>query len=499
VSTLAHAPTARYGEADPSRRTVALLGVSAVLLGLVAGQLSASGHGAAVIALAALALPVAFWRRPDLAPAFLIVSAIAVEQFGYTVGPRAGAYTAQIPLFHGLAGGVHISPADVLLFMLLAFYVAKSGTGSVRALPRSPLAKAMLAVVGAVFYGVALGKLHHGQTRVAFTEIRPYAYLAITFLLAAVFLTRRSSLRLVLWGIALTVTLKAVQGLVIFKAVRSLAVRPDAVLGHEDALFFAIFFLLVLALWLFGVEGTMRTTLTWLAPLVLAGDLANTRRAAWLILGVGFVTMLIVSYVTLPARRKVVGRVFLALVVAMSIYMPLFWNKSGGLAQPARAIHSAVAPSTRDASSDLYRIQEDENLWFNIREGKFIGRGFGVPIDYALPIEDISDIDPLIAYIPHNGVLYIPMRMGLLGAIAFWSMLGCALVAACRLARTVDRELAAIGALVAAVTVAYAFEGHTDQGFFFYRVAFVVGTLLGTLEAARRFAGPEATRVDGAG
>jgi hypothetical protein len=36
------------------------------------------------------------------------------------------------------------------------------------------------------------------------------------------------------------------------------------------------------------------------------------------------------------------------------------------------------------------------------------------------------------------------------------------------------------------MVVAYAFEGHTDQGFFYYRVAFVMGTLLGLAEAARR-------------
>jgi O-antigen ligase len=270
-----------------------------------------------------------------------------------------------------------------------------------------------------------------------------------------------------------------------------MAVRPDAVLGHEEALFFSLFFLLTLSLWLFDVPGTLRTTATWLTPLVLIGDLANTRRAAWLVLGVGLVALLAVAYAVLPTRRRVAGRILLTLLVVCSIYMPLYWNKSGGLAQPARAIHSAVQPNRRDQSSDLYRLQEDENIWFNIRQGKVIGRGFGVPINYALPIEDITDIDPLITYIPHNGVLYILMRMGILGAVAWWSMLGLSIVFACRLARAVDREFAAIGAVAAAMLVAYAFEGHTDQGFFFYRVAFVMGTLLGLAEAARRMAQPQ--------
>jgi maltose O-acetyltransferase len=76
--------------------------------------------------------------------------------------------------------------------------------------------------------------------------------------------------------------------------------------------------------------------------------------------------------------------------------------------------------------------------------------------------------------------------MGVLGGIAFWSFIGIAMIAACRLARSRDRELAMIGGLVTALMVAYTFEGATDQGFFYYRVAFVVGTMLGLLEAARR-------------
>jgi hypothetical protein len=265
-----------------------------------------------------------------------------------------------------------------------------------------------------------------------------------------------------------------------------MANRPDAVLSHEDSLFFGFFLLLVLALWLFEVDGRLRKVATWLVPLVLLGDLANTRRAAWLVLGVGVITLFVVTAAVLPHRRRVVGRSAIVLAVFLAVYLPAYWNKSGGFAQPARAIHSAIKPNTRDQSSDLYRTQEDANLKLNIRAAGPLGKGFGVPIDYALPIQDISAIDPMIKYVPHDGVLYILMRMGVLGGIAFWSMLGLAVVSACRLARSGRRELAVIGAVMPAILVAYAFEGATDQGFFFYRVAVVMGTFLGLTEAARR-------------
>ena len=43
-----------------------------------------------------------------------------------------------------------------------------------------------------------------------------------------------------------------------------------------------------------------------------------------------------------------------------------------------------------------------------------------------------------------------------------------------------------VGTLLACSLVAYALEGATDQGFYFYRIAFITGTLLGLAETARR-------------
>ncbi len=485
MSTVALPPRYRGSHRERSVPRVGLfVAAGSLLTGLIAGELVAGGHSIAVAALAAILLPVLMWKRPELGPTILLVGALAVEQFGYTVGPRAGAATAQIPLFHGL-GGLHINPADILVALLFGIYLAKRDA-VLAAPPRTPQRIAMLTLLGVVVFGVVVGQIHGGQLRIAFTETRPYFYLVVTYMLASALITTRAAVRAVLWGLVATIGFKAGQGLLIFLSVRHLSIPPDAVLAHEEALFFSAFLLFVLALWLFEVPGPLRTTATVLAPLVVAGDLANSRRTAWLVLGAGLIALLAVAFAVLPTRRRVVRRIMLVIAVASAVYLPAFWNKTGGLAQPARAIHSAVAPSPRDASSDLYRIQEDANLLLNIRNGGPLGLGFGVPIDYALPIVDISDIDPFIAYIPHNGVLYLFMRMGVLGAVAFWAVLGIGILGACRLARSRDRELGAIGALTVAVLVAYAFEGHTDQGFFLYRVAFTVGTLLGLAEAARR-------------
>ena len=142
----------------------------------------------------------------------------------------------------------------------------------------------------------------------------------------------------------------------------------------------------------------------------------------------GVLALLLITWVTQPTKRRTVGPVLVLLTVISAVYFPLFWNKTGAgtLSQPARAVRSTVSPDPRDEPSNLYREQENANLELNIRQAGPLGKGFGLPINYALPIVDVSNFDPMIKFIPHNGGLWIWMRLGLQGEIAFWVMLGTA-------------------------------------------------------------------------
>jgi hypothetical protein len=466
----------------------AALALGSVVIGLVAGELVAGGHEPAVLALVLVALPVALWKKPQLGPAVLFVAALTIEQFRYMVGPREGAITDRIPLFHGLGGGLHVNPVDILLLVLFVITLLKGGTAARGRWPRSAVTAAVIGLLAAVAMGVVVGQMNGGELRTAFTEVRPYAYLASAFVLSALLLTTREALRTMLWGLVLGAGFKAGLGVVIFLSVRHIHPRPEAVLGHEEAFFFGLFVFLTLALWLFEVPGRLRTTATFLLPVVLVADLVNTRRVAFLILGVGLVVLMVIGFVCVPRRRPFLRRLALVIALGAAVYLPVFWDNTGALAQPARAIRSAIAPGPRDELSNLYRTQENANLKLNIEQGGVLGKGFGVPIDYALPIADISSVNPLIAYIPHNGVLYVLMRMGVLGGIALWVLLAVGIITACRLARAADRELAVIGALVTCALFAYAIQGYNDQGFFFYRIAIAVGCLLGMCEVASRLA-----------
>jgi hypothetical protein len=492
--------TAAAATATASRRdspstwlVAALLSSASVLLGFVSAAFGTAGLAGSVFAVVAVALVIAVWRRPELSPIVLLVGALTIEQFPFpaalpgatTTGVTPSDYTDRLPLFHGV-GGVHLSPADLLVLTLVVIWLLKRGTSATASVPRSPLTWAVGALLLAVGVGVIVGQAHHGELRTAFTEVRPYFYLAAAYLVATVFVTRLEILRLAMWALVLCSGFKATQAVYSFLSVRNQFPRPDFVVGHEEALFFALFIILTISLWLFEVPGRLRTTATFLLPLVLVADLVNSRRAAWLILGGALIALTGITLAAVPARRHYLTRFLAVLTVIGAFYFPAYWNHSGALAGPARAVKSAVSPNMRDESSDVYRIEENQNLKLNIRQGGVLGKGFGLPIDYALPIDDISSIDPMIRFVPHNGVLYIFMRMGLLGTMAFWSLLAIGIITGCRLVRSGNREVALFGALLACALVGYALEGSYDKGFFMYRIAFAIGTLLGLGEAARR-------------
>ncbi len=166
--------------------------------------------------------------------------------------------------------------------------------------------------------------------------------------------------------------------------------KPESYISHEASYFFVIFMILVLALWLFDQTGQLRTWATRLLPLVIFANTVNDRRAAWEMLGGALLCFGVIAYKALPIRRRLLGKAIVGLILVSAVYFPVMWNSSSSLGEPARAIKSQVTPSSRDADSDMYRVQENANLQLNIKQDGLLGKGFGVKIDYALPITDIS-------------------------------------------------------------------------------------------------------------
>jgi hypothetical protein len=481
VSALA-APAAGAEFKSPTLRFKVWLVIGSLAVGAAAGYLG-STRFSHVFMLAGVLLPVAVWKRPWIAPSVLLGGAVLVEQGIQVPNPPI---TPNIPLFHALGPG-HLQGADILMLFLVVVYFARG----VRWRPRSHVTLAIGVVLLAMTWGVVWGHMHGGDTRTSLMEARPYVYLSLSYFLASVLLTNRKALETLLWTFSGAVWFKSLQGIYTWYHHRHDYPRPEAFIGHEASYFFIIYFALVIALWLFHHPGRLRTLTTRWLPVVFFSMLVNDRRAAYLMLGGAVMALGVIAYHGAPKSRRILGRCVIVLVLVSAVYFPVMWNNTGSIGQPARAVRSQIKPTARDASSDIYRVQENADLKLNIKQGGFLGKGFGIKIDYALPIIDISSIDALIAYIPHNDVLDVMMRMGILGGVAMWFLIGAGIIAGCRLARYRQREFAVIGAVLAAALVAYALMGAVDQGFLWFRIAIITGVLLGAGEAARRLAREE--------
>ena len=127
--------------------------------------------------------------------------------------------------------------------------------------------------------------------------------------MATVFVTRLEILRLAMWALVLGSGFKAAQALYSFLSVRNEFPRPDFIVAHEEALFFALFIILTrLALALRG-SGPAADDRDVLLPLVLVADLVNSRRAAWLIVGGALIALTVLTLAAVPARRHYMVRI----------------------------------------------------------------------------------------------------------------------------------------------------------------------------------------------
>ena len=95
----------------------------------------------------------------------------------------------------------------------------------------------------------------------------------------------------------------------------------------------------------------------------------------------------------------------------------------------------------------------------------------------------------MIAFIPHNGLLWIWMRLGIQGEMALWCLIAAALIRSCQLAASPGPQARDCSAPSCALRSSpYVLIGYNDLGFAWFRIAAVMGVLLGTIEAANRFA-----------
>jgi O-antigen ligase len=103
------------------------------------------------------------------------------------------------------------------------------------------------------------------------------------------------------------------------------------------------------------------------------------------------------------------------------------------------------------------------------------------------PLADISQLYPLWNYIPHNSVLWVGMRMGIIGMATFWALMAMIVLEGIRSLRSVDDPLLrGAAAFAVAAVLAELVVGYADVQLEAYRNMIFFGVMVGLIDALPR-------------
>lgn len=436
--------------------------------------------------------------RPVFGLYTLLLGVSVVEQ--YSFNPAFHPLTAKVPLYDYVFGrNVQVTPLDLLLG-LVVLAVIIDGLRAPRGAARAGdvqrrgfvfgLVILALALVFSEFRGAArahcqffspVGGLQQGcnyRFKVTIYELRAFVYAGATALLAYRLIDTPARVRVVARIFTVGVTIKACQTLYRLFLGVSHGYTDDilrAPTAHEDALFFALFLIMAAVAFAYRGRGVLERQFLAVAPLVTAAFVIANRRAAYvgLVLALACILALLPSA---PRRRLLV--VLLPLSLAFAVYAPLFWNKGGTLARPARAVHAVISPSGVDQSSNQYRVWEAYDLRVTLKPVLALGVGLGHTYQQPIPLPKLdSEYQP---YIAHQELLWFWVATGTVGFVALWTFFGGLFVtAASAVRRHGDPALTAVAAMAVAAVALQITASAVDLQLTFFRNMTILGFLAG--------------------
>lgn len=345
-----------------------------------------------------------------------------------------------------------------------------------------PFGLFMLCVVLGVVHGLATG----GQLQIIVIEVRPLWYLFVTYLLAYNLITSSKQLRTFFWIVIIGAGIKGLQGvyLVVFILKGSLQ-GHDELMAHEESFFFVALLLLIMLFCLqYRYRAQLIAALIALVPALVA-LVANQRRADYIALLLGLAVAWGLMFLINPQKRKTLLKMALVTLVLGGSYVAAFSHSEGGLASPARSVIAIFSPSNediRDIQSNLYRVTENHDLKFTEQQNPILGLGFGKAFLTPWPLVDISADDQYYLFIPHNTVYWLWMRLGPIGYLIFWFLIGSVIVRGCMIVRTMkDPYLRMVGIYSVSLIFMEVVVAFADYQLFFYRDVIYMGLIIGIL------------------
>ena len=504
-------PTADDYAGAVRRRNGKFLGGAAVLAAVVAAVFAGLGNiFLPLVVLAAFVLPILLWRFPRIVLYFVLASVCLFEMAQMTAPDGrvyADSLTDRIPVFwntntilqiygHTDFKAVPLNLLEVLLLIAGLCALVRSAYTKTADFRLGPLVWPIGIYTGFVLLAWVNGMATGGDFKISLQEIRSQLYFGLAYLLAFNMIRDRKQAEAALWVMVLCIGLKGI--LYTFRRYVTLhgLPLPDQGIGsHEEAFLFDVFIALLLAFLVCGTFPKMRNTMLVLLPFVVLGSLACNRRAATAAFIIIVPTLALAAYQALPKRRRLIALLSAASVVLFAGYYQAFKNSNSILAQPARAINSQFTPDARDASSNAYRDAENADLMATIRSAP-LGYGYGKRMLHAVPIADISAEYEWWDIMTHNQVLWVWMRVGTFGFLAFWMMVSAILIYAARTVRseTVNMEVKSLAVGGMLIVGSLMIFGLLDLQFSNFRDMLLVGLWSGIIASLPTLSAKEGSR-----
>lgn len=437
------------------------------------------------------------WQRPVRGLYVLAALAVIQEEVPPTVSfpDDIGQY---FPFFEDIATWTHIkgisfSVAELYMLLIALIWLLK-GIGE-RSLhfDKGTLMRPMSLYMAMVVFAETHGIMSGGDFRVSLWEIRSQIYMFVAYILACNLMRTRKQINAFIWILLLGTGLKGIQGTFRYLVTLHRNLNGiEALFPHEQSFFYNAYLTLVPLLFLYNGSRRMKRIALWLLPFVLIASLANQRRAAIMAIAVGMAGLLLLTFITHPPRRRLIAGLLIVLAVVLPPYYILYSGKSGLIAEPARAIASAFHPDTRDAGSNQYRVNEDKDILATMKSSPIIGYGFGKPMFTPYTLPDISMYYVWWNIMPHDSILWIWMRLGTIGYLLFWFMIGSAVVQITRLiCRLTDLFLKGLAVFIPLLIIQQIIFSYLDLQWTNYRNLIFMGIIFALIGRLGTFAEPE--------
>jgi len=377
-------------------------------------------------------------------------------------------------------------PIGFLIVFIILVYICHRLTGFQQFLRGGafiwPFLFFLLCVALGVIHGLATG----GNFKIIVLEVRPFWYLFASYLIAYNLVKSKRHVRAFFWFVIAAAGIKALQGLyIVFILLHGNMDGQNEIMAHEESFFFASLLLLVILFFLHHRYRPQLFLALLILPPVLLALIDNKRRADYLALLVGvMIAWTLIFLIKRHARVQLAVGMSIFLLLG-SFYVIAFARSSGAISEPARAIVSIISPDysdVRDTNSNLYRLMENYDLKYTVKQNPLLGLGFGKPFLMPELLPNIIEDDPYYNYIPHNTIYWVWMRLGPIGFFALWFLFGSFIVRGCLIARQLkDPYLQLVAIYIVAIVFMEVIVAFADYQLSFYRNVIYLGLLVGIL------------------